>query len=174
MNKPVLPDDGGQVRDARYTSQFFVIVDFCLEAVLIAVGSDEFVDELLSAKGDDFDVVGDFLDVEELVVIHGDEIAVKMRHVRLIFTDFEDKTITETAVLGIIGKGRFGAFSGDFESTRVPFDGHPESKSSFVVALPTVWKVEVNRTASCAMSIPKVVLFIIGILVPGDFLGHDL
>ena len=135
MNKPVLPDDGGQVRDARYTSQFFVIVDFCLEAVLIAVGSDEFVDELLSAKGDDFDVVTQVLEVDELVVIHGDEIGVKMRYVRLIFTDFEDETIAETAVLRIIGQGRFRAFSSDSESTRIQSNSFLESKSNFVLVL---------------------------------------
>ena len=85
--------DSGQLRYTRCTSQFFVIVDFCLEAVLIAVGSDEFVDEFLSAKGDDFDIVTQILDIDELIVIDGDEISVKMWYLRLIITGFEDKTI---------------------------------------------------------------------------------
>jgi hypothetical protein len=42
-----------------------------------------------------------------------------MRYVRLIFTDFKDEAIAETAVLRIIGQSRFRAFSGDSESTRV-------------------------------------------------------
>ena len=90
------------MRGARGTCQFFVILDFRFEAVLKVAGSDEFVDELLSPIEDEFDVVAQFFDDNELIVIHGREVGVKMWYVRLIFTGVEDETIAETAELRII------------------------------------------------------------------------
>ena len=52
LNEPILADDGGQVRYSRCTRQFFVIFDLGFEAVLVATGSNKFVDKLLLTKRD--------------------------------------------------------------------------------------------------------------------------
>ena len=41
-------------------------------------------------------------------------------------------------------------------------------------ALPIIWKVEVNYATTFVMLIPKIMVFFIGISIPGDEVGHDL
>ena len=86
-----------QLSYSRYAGQFLGILHLGLEAVLIA--SNELVRELLSMKREEFDIPTQFFENDELLVIHGNEIAVKMRHGNLKFTWGEDKIIAETGVL---------------------------------------------------------------------------
>src|SRR5437667_6203495 len=79
LNKPCLSDNSLQQRYSSNAFQCLVIVHLSLEAVLTAFLSHEFVHKFRSLKRYDDDVGFQFLDMDQVFVVHGREIAVEMR-----------------------------------------------------------------------------------------------
>jgi hypothetical protein len=101
---------------------------------------------MVAVKRDDFDVVFQLFDIDQLVVVHGTEIAVEMGKIRLKFTHSKHETIAEPAILGIFAQSRFGTFPGHSNRARIDFEGCIQGMPYFWVALATVRELEVNRT----------------------------